>query len=86
MRFKQKCTTIKLMFTQMRLNLILSLPNVVTIKISEQQKIMLINQYYAYCYVCSNLCLLSNFLSVYCIVMLVTIKKGEKMKIKLYFE
>ena len=46
---------------------------------------MLINQYYAYYYVCSNLCLLFYFLNIYFNVMLETIKKGEKTKIKLYF-
>ena len=43
MIFQQKCTTTKLIFTKkMRPNLILLLPNVVTVEIWEQQT------YYAY--------------------------------------
>jgi len=39
---------------------------------------MLISQYYAYYYVCSNLCLFSYFLSAYCSVILVMIKQREE--------
>ena len=38
---------------------------------------ILINQYYAYYYVYFNLCLFFFFLSVYCNVMHVTIKKEK---------
>jgi len=39
---------------------------------------MFINQYNIYYYVCSNLCLLSYFLSIDYNVILVTIKKEKK--------
>ena len=50
-------------------------------KFQRNQYIILINQFYVYYYVHSNLCLLSYFLSMYYNVILATIKKDKRERL-----